>query len=350
MSVRLMVGANEAYVSSRAKSRRKQLADRVRLRQLIHQSPDQLTVAVADIGYRSEIDQYAGLMTGSDLVEAALTQNLQKELASITSLCSGNMLNLVQAYSMRHTYSNAKVVLRAVMNEVSQEKIANSILPEQNELNVPWLQMIEASSSLREAAEQLRKLPFGKALTSLPEDSSLEAYEDALDKHYFASALKQVEKGSGPATQLRVLIQCEIDNRNIVNLLEASAVGLRKELIQDRLIPGGRLLPKSRLASAATADRDGLLDLLRQDSRFDMAGFEESIALSDDNNTLDPVMIWLKEREMAAMRRMSYLHPVSALPVIHYIAAKVQEVADLRLIVRGRLAGLPTEVLEAHIL
>ena len=50
------------------------------------------------------------------------------------------------------------------------------------------------------------------------------------------------------------------------------------------------------------------------------------------------------------MQRMSYLHPVSALPIIHYIAMKVQEVSDLRLIVRGRLAGLSAEVLEAHVL
>ena len=50
------------------------------------------------------------------------------------------------------------------------------------------------------------------------------------------------------------------------------------------------------------------------------------------------------------MQRMSYLHPVSALPIIHYVAMKVQEVMDLRLIVRGRLAGLSAEVLEAHVL
>ena len=50
------------------------------------------------------------------------------------------------------------------------------------------------------------------------------------------------------------------------------------------------------------------------------------------------------------MKRMSYLHPVSALPVIHYVAMKVQEVNDLRFIVRGRLAGLSNEVIEAHIL
>ena len=50
------------------------------------------------------------------------------------------------------------------------------------------------------------------------------------------------------------------------------------------------------------------------------------------------------------MQKMSYLYPVSALPIVHYISMKVQEVADLRIIVRGRLAGLPEDVLEAHIL
>jgi vacuolar-type H+-ATPase subunit C/Vma6 len=47
---------------------------------------------------------------------------------------------------------------------------------------------------------------------------------------------------------------------------------------------------------------------------------------------------------------MSYLHPLSALPVINFISLKVKEVNDLRLIVRGVSAGLSVEVLEAHIL
>ncbi|GIS27327.1 MAG: hypothetical protein CM15mP128_0860 [Methanobacteriota archaeon] len=52
------------YIASRAKSRRKALADRARLRQLINHAPDQLTVAVADLGYRAEIDRYAAPTTG----------------------------------------------------------------------------------------------------------------------------------------------------------------------------------------------------------------------------------------------------------------------------------------------
>ena len=121
-------GNNTAYVAARAKSRKSSLMDRTRLRQLIQQSPDQLTVAVADNGYRAEIDLYAGHFTGGDLVEAALTHNLQKELSNIMDLCNGRTRALVEVYSGRFRYQNAKVVLRAVMNEVDVKKVANSIL------------------------------------------------------------------------------------------------------------------------------------------------------------------------------------------------------------------------------
>ena len=92
------------------------------------------------------------------------------------------------------------------------------------------------------------------------------------------------------------------------------------------------------------------MDLLRGSNRFDYPAFEAILSESKEMNSLDPVVTWFKEREHNIMKRMSYLHPVSALPIIHYVAMKVQEVNDLRFIVRGRLAGLSDEVIEAHIL
>ena len=92
------------------------------------------------------------------------------------------------------------------------------------------------------------------------------------------------------------------------------------------------------------------MDILRQAPNFDFDNFQNNMSISESERTLDPVITWLRERENAQMQRMSYLHPISALPIIHYVSAKVQEVEDLRLIVRGRLAGLSTEVLEAHVL
>jgi len=146
------------------------------------------------------------------------------------------------------------------------------------------------------------------------------------------------------------LFAAEIDHKNIVNILEASAVGISNEQLVSLLIPGGRLIPKRAFSTIATSGRDGMMDLLRTGDKFDMAAFETTLSEAEESRSLDAVVTWMKAREYAMMQRMSYLHPVSALPIIHYVAMKVQEVMDLRLIVRGRLAGLSAEVLEAHVL
>ena len=342
-------GNNTAYVAARAKSRKANLMDRTRLRQLIQQSPDQLTVAVADNGYRNEMDLYAGHFTGSDLVEAALTHNLQVELAKILNLCNGKVRSIVEIYTGRFQYQNAKVVLRAVDNDVDVKKVSNSILPEESEINIPWLKMIEESDTIRDAVEQMRRLSFGKDLMAIGEDEGLQAYEDALDRHYFKNSLAQLKATSPDITILRNHLRAEIDHRNIINILEGHAFGLTGEEISQALISGGRLISK-RNESQACASREGLLDVLRLSNTFDLNGFQSVLTESDEKRTLDPVITWLRELEHAQMQRMSYLHPISALPVIHYVSAKVQEIEDLRFIVRGRMAGLSTEVLEAHVL
>ena len=160
-------GNNTAYVAARAKSRKSNLMDRTRLRQLIQQSPDQLTVAVADNGYRADIDLYAGHFTGGDLVEAALTHNLQSELSKILNLCNGKVRGIVEIYTNRFQYQNAKVVLRAVDNEVDVKKVSHSILPEESEINIPWLKIIEESTTLRGAVEQCEDFPLERRFWQL---------------------------------------------------------------------------------------------------------------------------------------------------------------------------------------
>ena len=345
----VMLG-NTPYVAARAKSRRQKLADRSRLRQLISQSPEQLTVAVGEIGYRAEIDIYAGQLTGGDLVEAALTHNLEHELEKMLSMCNGKIRGMVETYTSRFEYHNAKVVLRAVVNDVELEKVAHSILPELNDINTPWLKIIENADDLRSAVVQMRRKPFGPALNAVPEDSRLSDYEDALDFHYFKKATASLNGKGADVRFLKDLLAAEIDHRNLLNILEAKAVGISSENIISMLVPGGRLIPTRAFSSIAAGGKDAAMDLLRGAGRFDFPVFEGTLSASKEMNSLDPVITWFKEREHAIMKRMSFLHPVSALPVIHYVAMKVQEVNDLRLIVRGRLAGLSVEVLEAHIL
>ena len=344
-----MVG-NTAYVASRAKSGRKKLADLARMRQLINQSTDQLTASVSSMGYADEVNLYAGKLTGADLVEAALTHNLEAELLDILKMCNGKIRDIVEIYTSRFEYQNAKVVLRSVVNEVSMEKVSNSILPDLNEINTPWLKIIETADDLRSAALQMRRKPFGSDLKALPEDARLSEYEDALDRHYFKSALKSL-KANNPATRyLKDYLAMEIDHRNMLNILESDSIGISSEETSRLLIPGGKILPSRSFSTIAAGGKSALTDILRTSARFDMAHFETLLDEVVKSRSLDSIVTWFKEREYKFMKKMSYLHPISALPIVYYVAMKVQEVADLRIIVRGRFAGLPAEVLEAHIL
>jgi len=306
---------------------------------------------VGDIGYRTEIDLYAGKLSGGDLVEAALTHNLEGELTEMVNMANRTIRPLIEIYTSRFEYQNAKAVFRAIHNEVSVEEVGNSILPEINDVNTPWLKVVESCDDMKSAAALMRRKSFGSALAKVPENGTLADYEDALDRHYYAASQRALLQSKGaPARFLTRLFAAEIDHKNIVNILEASAVGISNEQLVSLLIPGGRLVPKRAFSAIATGGKDAMLDLLRAGDRFDNAAFESVLEEADATRSLDPVVTWMKAREYAMMQRMSYLHPVSALPIIHYIAMKVQEVSDLRLIVRGRLAGLSAEVLEAHVL
>ena len=345
-----MFSGNVPYVAARAKARRQALMDKARLRQLINQSSDQLINTVAESGYQNEVNLYASRYTGGDLVEAALTHNLENELDNMLSHCRGKVRKIVEIYSSRYEYQNAKAVLRAVANDIESDKLSKDILPDLNEINTPWIKILESADDLRSAAQQMRRKSFGSALLNLPEEARLSHYEDALDRHYFATSLKSLSQNSNDARYLKKVLATEIDHRNILNVLEAAAFGIEGNDLLEELLPGGRLMPRRALASIANGGRSAMMDALRNNAKFDITGFEQALEQSEQDRSLDAVVTWLHAREHAQMQSMSYLYPVSALPIVYYIAMKVKEVTDLRMIVRGRLAGLPPELLEAHIL
>ena len=215
---------------------------------------------------------------------------------------------LIEIYTSRFEYQNAKAVFRAIHNEVSVEEVGNSILPEINDVNTPWLKVVESCDDMKSAANLMRRKQFGSALAKVPENGSLADYEDALDRHYYAAAQRALLQSKGaPARFLARLFAAEIDHKNIVNILEASAVGISNEQLVSLLIPGGRLIPKRAFSTIATSGRNGMMDLLRAGDKFDMAGFETVLAEAEAGRSLDAVITWMKAREYEMMQRMSYL-------------------------------------------
>ncbi len=343
--------ANWANASARGKSRKAQLIDPTRMRQLLQQAPDVMAASIADMGYRAELDLYADKLTGIDLVEAALNHNMDNDLQQVLGFCQGQLKNLVSIYVDRFTYQKVKTALRAIRCGVSYEHVSEQVLPAENDANQQWLDLVRDSDTLQEAATALEGTQFGKALSSIDADDELVAYEDALDRHYYSSASKKLREGTTRHPMLLRYLRTEIDHRNVINMFRALRQGLSSEERAELTLPGGKAITATFLRQAAEADNEeALLEILRRAPGFDDDGFDDALAKSKERGTLDPIVNVLTTQRLNLLNRMNMLNPLSAFPLIHYIERKVLEVTNLRLIVRGKAAGLEDDVIEAHIM
>jgi V/A-type H+-transporting ATPase subunit C len=339
--------ANWANATARARARRATLLDRTKLRQLVKQDTDAISASIADAGYRTEMDSYAHRLNGPQLLEAALSHNLDREVHQVLGFCAGELYDIVLAYALRIDFERAKTVLRAIHSGADQEAISTGPLPAENPENTSWLQIAEQSNTLGEAAAMIRSTDVGGAFVGLDGELELSEYEDALDRHYFSIALTAVPK-TGSNALLRRYLMMEIDHRNLVNLLRLQRQGLSKDLATAVIIPGGSLSASTMKSAAQADDETGLLDAARRTPGFNDDGLEEALTTSRELATLDPVVSLFAKRRSEMLLRFAHLHPLSAMPIVYYIERKLLEVQNLRLLVRGKAAGLGDDVLEAH--
>ncbi|HIF04892.1 MAG TPA: hypothetical protein EYQ80_05765, partial [Candidatus Poseidoniales archaeon] len=194
----------------------------------------------------------------------------------------------------------------------------------------------------------MRGTPWGACMSKIDADASLQEYEDALDRHYYNDAISALKSSGQQHRLLLTLLRTEIDHRNIVNLLRALRQDISAEQRGELMLEGGHAIKGNLLRSAATAEtQEALTEALRR-SNMDTGGLEEAMAAARESGGLDPVVTYLDNQRRDTLRRMSHLNPLSAFPIIHYLESKVLEVRNIRLLVRGKAAGLSDEVIEAH--
>ena len=337
--------SNMANASARAKARKAGLIDSTRMRQLLQQGPDTIGTSIAEFGYRAEIDLYASRLSGADLIEAALNHNLDSDFESVLRFCQGRLKSMVAVYVERYSFQNAKTVLRAIHSGANAEMVADQVLPEENLNNSYWLDIIRNCNTLGDAMNAMSGTSWGLALSKLDVDSNLQQMEDTLDTAYYSEAISSF-RGPDGHPLLERYIRIEIDHRNIINQFRGLRQGIVGENRDALMIHGGKINKAALKAASQAESNEALLEILRRAPSFDDTGFEEAIQAS--SASLDPVVTLLQEQRRTMMRRFSHLNPLSAFPVIYYIESKVLEVQNIRLLVRGKAAGLPDEVIEAH--
>ena len=330
-----------AYITGRVRAMKTKLIPHEMYQRMLGMEIPEITRYLEETQYKEEIDTMAKDYSGAELVEYATFANLAKTYRKLLQVSIDEPQFLILEYLRRWDIWNIKTILRGKFHGASEEEIMKYLVPA-GELDLEFLEGLAKKERVEEVIQAFDGTDYYEALTQY-DGQMLSSVENALDKLYYF----RMERAVGGTLSvggglLLKYVRKEIDVKNLVTLFRMNKAGIEASVIQDNLIPGGKLHEElSRMAGQSYNEFVRGLE-----------GYPFWGAISDvvgEEGGVSRIEARLRAYLVRYAWAISNYHPLSILPVLGYIVSKDTEVSNIRKIVRGKEAGLSAELIEEQV-
>lgn len=301
--------------------------------------------ALAATPYAGDLQEALVRYDGVRAVDDALARNLQRTTRSILAFADGPPRKLIALLLLRWDLANLRAIVRGKHLGWSGETIMEAVVPA-GTLSEVALKEMAGSGEMTALAGALEVMdhPFAAALglgaAEYAKTKDPLSIELGLDRAHAVYALRQ-SRGRGDARALREILTDEIDAANVRTALKLSSSDLPKSQRLRFFIPGGRLTT-------------GKLFLALSSGRTQARAWEHLRAQGFPVKTLPRDLIAFEQeldRRMTNALAARYVSgdPLGLDVIIGYLAMKSAEVANLRLIARGKFLGLAAEAVRREL-
>lgn len=330
-----------AYITGRVRAMKTKLIPHEMYQRMLGMDIPEITRYLEETQYKDEIDSMAKDHSGAELVEYATFANLAKTYRKLLRVSIDEPEFLILEYLRRWDIWNIKTILRGKFYGASDEEIMKYLVPA-GELDQEFLEGLAKKEKIEEVIQAFDGTDYYEALTQY-DGHMLSSVENALDKLYYF----RMERAVGGTLSvggglLLKYVRKEIDVKNLVTLFRMNKAGIEASVIQENLLPGGKLHEDlSRMAGQSYNEFVRGLE-----------GYPFWSAISDvvtDGGSVSRIEARLRAYLVRYAWALSNYHPLSILPVLGYIVSKDTEVSNIRKIVRGKEAGLSAELIEEQV-
>jgi V/A-type H+/Na+-transporting ATPase subunit C len=331
-----------AYITGRVRAMKTKLIPAEMYPRMQSMDASEIARYLEETQYKDEIDALSKDYSGTELIEHATFANLAKTYRKLLDVSIDEPQFLILEYLRRWDIWNIKTVLRGKFYGASDAEIMKYLVPA-GELDAEFLDGLTKKGTVQEVISAFEGTDYSSALAQY-DGKNLASLENALDKLYYF----RMERAVGGTLSvggglLLKYVRREIDIRNLTTLFRMNKAGVDVAIIQENLIPGGKLHEElSRMAGQPFGE------FLRGLEGYPFWSSISDIATAD----LDAISR-IEARLRAYLFRyawaLSNYHPLSILPVLGYMVSKDTEVSNIRKIVRGKEAGLPAELIEEQV-
>jgi V/A-type H+/Na+-transporting ATPase subunit C len=330
---------NYAYAVTRVRAMKSNLVPRESYPRLLNMGIDEITRFIQESEYKNDVDELAMKFSGGDLAEHALNRNLALTYDKLGRITSGELNYLITAYLKRYEIWNIKTLLRGKLYNASVEDILEFLIAT-GQLTYTFLSELAAKATYQEIVEALKKTEYYSLLQEF-DGTNLAHIENELDKLYYSNLFEAIGEPKSKDRKLFArFVKLEVDVKNLSNLFRLKKAGVEQsDEIMPHMIEGGLELKLEKLASLPY---DDFVNSLQKTQYWDTI----SGVVDKDTTSLTTLEGRLTRYYLESASTHSHASPLSIVPVMDYIIHKNNEVTNLRIIFRGKEAGLNDDLIK----
>jgi len=331
--------SNYAYAVTRVRAMKSKLLPKESYPRLLNMGIDEITRFIQESEYKNDVDELAMKYSGGDLAEHALNRNLALTYDKLERITTGELNYLISAYLKRYEIWNVKTLLRGKLYNASVEDILESLIAG-GQFTYTFLSEIAAKATYQEVIDGLRKTEYYPLLQKF-DGTNLAYIENELDKVYYSSIFEVIGEPKSKDRKLFArVVALEVDVKNLSTLFRLKKAGLEHpDEIMPLMIEGGLDLRPEKLA---ILPYDEFINQLQKTPYWDAI----SSVASSDTASLTALESRLTRYYLESATTFSHASPLSIVPVMDYIIHKNNEVVNLRIIFRGKEAGLDDNLIK----
>ncbi len=331
--------SNYAYAVTRVRAMKSKLLPKESYPRLLNMGIDEITRFIQESEYKNDVDELAMKYKGGDLAEHALNRNLALTYDKLARITSGELNYLVVAYLKKYDIWNIKTLIRGKIYNASVEDILESLIAA-GEFTYTSMSELAAKATYQEIIEALKDTEYYPLLQKF-DGTNLADIENELDRTYYSSLFESIGEPKSKDRKLFVkVIKLEVDVKNLTNLFRLKKAGVEKlDDIMPLMIEGGLELKPEKLAALPYEEFVNELQRTKYWDAISGVTGPDTISLT----TLEGRLI---RYYLESATTYSHVSPISIVPILDYIIHKNNEVTNLRIIFRGKEAGLSDDLIK----
>ncbi len=331
--------SNYAYAATRVRAMKSKLLPKESYPRLLNMGIDEITRFIQESEYKNDVDELAMKYSGGDLAEHALNRNLALTYDKLGRITTGELNYLISAYLKRYEIWNVKTLLRGKLYNASVEDILESLIAG-GQFTYTFLSELAAKATYQEIVDGLRKTEYYPLLQKF-DGTNLAYIENELDKVYYSSLFEVIGEPKSKDRKLFArVVALEVDVKNLSTLFRLKKAGLEHpDQIMPLMIEGGLDLRPEKLA---VLPYDEFINQLQKTQYWDAI----SSVVIQDTASLTALESRLTRYYLESATTFSHASPLSIVPFMDYIIHKNNEVTNLRIIFRGKEAGLDDNLIK----